>query len=231
MRKIMATAMAAAALILVGPLAAAADETEVGSGPVTISVDIDEGYTPGAPTGPSLAGSTAVGECVQGVPWIEYRIVRHDPEGVAVATGAELELTNGTESVTLDLGDFVDDRVDGRVLWPGTTLDASGALTAWTGFTQNADGAWVATDGNYAWTKETVRAIVRADAELELALAYPVASPECFDLPLTDGADGGAPAQLPLTGLEASMLPIAVLGGIAVLSGAGFLVMRRRSRV
>ncbi|MFB8385813.1 LPXTG cell wall anchor domain-containing protein [Microbacterium sp. NPDC055910] len=224
----MTTATVAAALILVGPLAAFADEPE-SNAPVTITVDIDAGYTPGVPTEPSLAGTVVTGECVQGVPWIGYDVVRHDPEGVATTTAAELEITNGVERVTLDLGEFVDDRVSGRVLWPGTTVDASGAVTGWTGMVQNADGAWVATDGNYAWTRDDIRSVIRADAELAVLLSYPLSTPECLSLPLTDG--DGSPAQLPLTGLDAAVMPIAIVGGIALLAGVGFLVMQRRRRV
>ena len=66
--------------------------------------------------------------------------------------------------------------------------------------------------------------------QLQVPLTYPEATTDCFagprgdfELPLTDGAD-----ELPLTGTDAAMLPIALAGGLAATIGLVFLILQRR---
>ncbi|MET0296080.1 MAG: LPXTG cell wall anchor domain-containing protein [Microbacterium sp.] len=224
MRKIIFAATIAAALVLSAPLAASADELDD-----TSTTQGTDGYTPDKPTEPTLGGSTAIGECERDAPWISYSVTLNDPDALATSKTAFLVLSNGVETYEVELGELVDNQLSGRVLWPGAEVE-NGVAVGWPGWETNAAGELVETDGNYAWTRGDISAHIRVNPELAVALSYPPANPLCVagprgeaSLPLTDGT-------LPLTGMDAAVLPIGIAGGAVVLVGLAFLVAQRRRR-
>ncbi|GAA2994117.1 LPXTG-motif cell wall-anchored protein [Microbacterium terrae] len=220
MRKTLFAAAAAAAVILFAPVASATALVPMD--------DTDSGYTPDEPTDPTLAGSTAVGECDGDVPWISYAVEMTDPDDQSTGNFARLILTDTTNSAnttTIDLGELVDGELSGRILWPGASVDAQGNPTGWPGWAFE-NGQWVETDGNFAWTRGSIDARIEVNPELDVALSYPPATPVCVTGPRDPGED--PEGNLPATGLSASMLPVAAVGGVLALAGAGVILARRR---
>ncbi|MBD7958598.1 cell wall protein [Microbacterium sp. Sa4CUA7] len=224
-------AIALATLVVLGmPSAATAATGETASPPRAVAASAatpapdqgDDGYTPDQPEEPTLAGSFAVGECERDVPWIDYAVELTDPDA-QVATGTvTLTLSDGTNSTTLTLGELVDNRLSGRVLWPGAAVDAEGNAAGWPGWAYR-DGTWVPTDGNFAWTRGAISAVLEVNPQLAVPLAYPPGTPECVTGPRF------ATAGLAVTGgTVAALLPLAIGGSVIVLGGAGLLLLRRR---
>lgn len=225
MRKIIFAAAVAAALVISAPLAASANDEVVD--PATAPAQTTD-YTPDDPTTPSLAGSAAIGECARDVPWINYSVQLNDPDSISTSNTAVLVLTNGTDSVEIALGELVDNSLSGRVLWPGASVDGNGVANGWPGWTQNSSGAWVETNGNYAWTRGAFTASIKVNPELAVSLSYPQTTPECLAGPRS--GSGSAVTSLPLTGSDAAVLPLTLVGGAIVLAGVGALVLQRRRR-
>ncbi len=122
MRKTLLTAVLAATIIALSATGAVAAE----NGP----------YPPYTPTPPSLAGSQASAVCVHDVPWINYSVQLTDPDNQAKSHFAYLLLKHGTDSVEIPLGELVDGAISGSVLWPGASVDTTGAPTGWPGWAE-----------------------------------------------------------------------------------------------
>lgn len=225
------SAIALAALVLIGvPTAASAASTPPpgdGAGGSDLPVSPDP-YTPDLLIQPSLAGSFAVGECLSGAPWIDYSLVLTDPDEQVDETAATLVLTNGVQSTApIPLGDLVDGRLEGRVLWPGAAVGPSGAGVGWPGY-ELADGEWVRTDGNFAWTRGEVTAVLHVNPSVSVPISYPQATPACLTAP--SGAVAAVSGGLAITGgSAAAALPLGLGAGALVAGGAGLLLLRRRS--
>lgn len=225
-------ATALAVLVVLGvPSAATAATVDLSAPPGTVTDAAasaadsgDDGYTPQEPEEPTLAGSFAVGECERDVPWIQYAVELTDPDAQVTTSTVTLTLSDGTNSTTLTLGELVDDRLSGRALWPGAAVDANGDAAGWPGW-EYVDGAWVPTDGNFAWTRGDITAVLDVNPRLAVPLAYPPASPQCVS-----GAQvAAAGVGLAVTGETLGVLvPVAVVGGVVVLGGAALLLLRRR---
>ncbi|GAA1846613.1 LPXTG cell wall anchor domain-containing protein [Microbacterium koreense] len=218
MRRIVLTSAIAAALLISSPFAAAA-------------VEDNEGYTPVTPSSPSLAGSTVQADCQNDVPWISYNVQLVDPDAQVTSTTAYLVMTNGAQTHEIELGQLQDNRLSGSILWPGASV-TDGVADGWPGWTRDAAGEWVETDGNFRWTRGDISASIRVNPELQVRLAYPEATADCyagprdeFELPLTDGG-----AQLPATGMDAVVLPAAIVGGVALVTGGALLFAYKRRR-
>jgi LPXTG-motif cell wall-anchored protein len=225
MRKIMLTAAIAGALLLVAPVAAYAVDN-VDSTPAPVQTD--DTYTPDEPIEPTLAGSTAVGECIKDVPYIFYSVALTDPDDQATSNFARLVLTDGVNTHTIDLGELVDGKLNGQTLWPGAAV-TDGVASGWPGWAFE-NGEWVETDGNFRWTRGSISAKIEVNPEVSVPLSYPPATPNCAvnpvlsELPSTD--------ELPATGLSATVFAIAIAGGAVLLVGLTFLIVqRRRSRI
>lgn len=216
MKKTVAVLAVAAILTLAAPLGAHAEDSD--------------GYVPPPPVEPTLAGSTAVGECDGDVPWISYDVALLDPDDQATDHDAELVLASGSETVTIPLGTLKDNALSGRVLWPGASVDAAGNPTGWPGWAYE-NGQWVETTGNYAWTRGAITATIVVNPELQVALSYPAATPDCANGPLlsASGPGEGQVAALPATGTSAAVWWIAGVGALAVIGGAVLLTVRRRT--
>ncbi|PFG43555.1 LPXTG-motif cell wall-anchored protein [Isoptericola jiangsuensis] len=204
---------------------------------------------------PSLDGSTVGATSVDGVPWITYDVRLTDPAGKATGHTARLVLTDGTHTTTLELGDLVDGRLEGAVLWPGAQVAADGTPTAFPGWAF-ADGTWTRAEGEYSWTLGDVTATLVVNPELVVELAYPEgAGPQVTDgvetlepvetdrtdtqavavpaaptsatpAATTDAVAASTTAELALTG--ASTLWLALGAALLVAAGASVLVLRRR---
>jgi LPXTG-motif cell wall-anchored protein len=133
----------------------------------------------------SLEGSVAVGECVADAPWIAYDVVLSGAEGDLTEQNASLVLTDGTNTETIELGALDEDgTLSGRALWPGASVAEDGVTpTGWPGWEQAEDGTWVETDENFAWTRGDLTATIVVNPDIEVELAYPVATPNCAAAP------------------------------------------------
>ncbi|MGC5171056.1 LPXTG cell wall anchor domain-containing protein [Micromonospora sp. DT81.3] len=188
-----------------------------------------ESYTPNPQSDLSLAGTVATSECLGDVPWISFKVSMDDPGDVATSGTAVLVMSDGANSVTVPLGELVDDSLSGRVLWPGASIDAAGNPTGWPGWAQQ-DGAWVETSGNFAWTRGEISAVIVVNPEIGVPLSYPQATPECATGPR--GAVAAATeheAALAMTGTDAAALSIALGAAGTLLAGGVLLLARRRS--
>lgn len=189
---------------------------------------------------PVLDGSVATGLCEANAPWITYRVVLTDPDGQATSRTVSLVLSDGEHTETIELGDLDEEGVlEGRTLWPGASVDDEGNATGWPGWKQLADGTWVQTDDNFAWTRDLTSATFIVNPELAVELAYPPATPDCIAAPpVTPGEPGGegespsTPAGggdgLADTGFAGTT--IAIVAGVVVLAGIAFLVIARLRR-
>ncbi len=186
---------------------------------------------------PSLAGTLAAGVCEADAPWITYDVVLTDPDNQSTGTAATLVLSDGTNTERIELGELDDDgTLEGRTLWPGASVDDDGNATGWPGW-EFVDGAWVETDGNFAWTRELTSAVIEVNPNTTVALVYPPATPNCVAGPPTgpggepgdgDGNTPSAGAGLAATGFAGTSM--AIVAGVIVIAGIAFLVIARLRR-
>ncbi len=138
----------------------------------------------------NLGGSAVTGTCNADSPWIVYDIHLSDPYGQTSGREARLVMTNGTDTVTLDLGTIPAsgpsaDVLGGRILWPGASVDGDGVANGWPGWELVA-GEWQTTTGNYAWTRSITEATLEVNPSMVVALTYPPATPSCVTDPPQD---------------------------------------------
>ena len=189
----------------------------------------------------SLTGTSATGVCVANAPWIFYTIVVDNPNHLPLDSHqATISMSDGKgDSWTKTLGTISSEtegdgatttktELAGKVLWPGASVAADGVTpTGWPGYTQNASGAWVATTGNYAWTRSVTGATIEVNPGLQVSVSYPPATPNCDAAPPAPSASSG----LADTGSNIAFALVAggaivVLGAIALAIG---LIRRRRT--
>lgn len=176
------------------------------------------------PDEPTLEGSLATGECVANAPWINYNVKL---DGETESKTVSLVITDGTNSETIVLGDLVDGKLEGKILWPGASVAGDGVTpTGWPGWAL-VNGQWVETDGNFAWTRGDITATLEVNPELEVALSYPPATPDCAAVPPTGGGSGNG--ALAATGFDGT--PFAWTAALLAAAGASLLVLRRMRRV
>ncbi|NYG19431.1 hypothetical protein BJY17_000178 [Agromyces hippuratus] len=203
-------------------------------------VDYTFDTTPTGPVQPTLDGSIATGTCVADSPWISYTVKLTDPDNTVKTRTVSLVLTDGTNTKTIVLGDLKDDgTLQDKVLWPGASVDADGKADGWPGWAY-ADGKWVETDGNFAWTRGAITAELVVNPSVPVTISYPKATPECATGPTTTppttppgGGEGGSPAASDGTGLASTGFAgtsIAIVAGIIVIAGLAFLVVARIRR-
>jgi len=222
MRKIMfATALSAAILIAVSVSAAVAVDEVTDPSPSQTN-----GYAPDNPSAPSLSGSTAIGECVADAPWISYSVQLNDPDNQITTTTATLHIESGGNTWSQKLGDLVDGKLSGKILWPGADVDGAGVGNNWPGWEQ-IDGQWAQTDENFGWTRGEVTAYIHVNASMTVPLSYPASTADCLVNPPGENA---LPLSLPLTGMNAAVLPLGIAGGAVALIGVGLLAAQRRRR-
>ncbi|KXC06729.1 LPXTG cell wall anchor domain-containing protein [Microbacterium hominis] len=197
------------------------------------AADTGDDYGPDTPSSPSLSGTTVSPSCDANVPWIDYSVVLNDPDGQATSHTARLVLTDGEQSTTIALGEIVDGTLSGRVLWPGASVDENGQGNGWPGWAFE-NGQWVASPGNFAWTRGDISATVEVNPSLRVALSYPPSTPACLTDPAgvaTSGAVAAAGMSLPATGGDgAAVLPLTGLALALVVGGGALLYVRRARR-
>ena len=141
------------------------------------------------PLDPEFDGRTAtIAECDNDTPWIDYSVIVNDPDGQLTGTLATLTFvhpTDPTQNHVVELGDVTPgEALAGRILWPGASVDpVTGEPTGWPGWAF-VDGEWVATDGNFAWTRSLTEVTLSVNPEMQIAIAYPPATPECVSGPV-----------------------------------------------
>ncbi|KRC58781.1 cell wall protein [Agromyces sp. Root81] len=179
---------------------------------------------------PTLTGSVATGTCEADSPWILFDVELNDPDKQSTGNTASLVLTDGKNTETIKLGELKNGALDGKVLWPGASVDADGKANGWPGWAY-ADGKWIQVDDNFAWTRGAITAKLVVNPELPVTISYPKATPECATGPKT--TPGGSPASSNGTGLASTGFagtPIAIVAGIIVIAGLAFLVVARIRR-
>jgi hypothetical protein len=229
----LATAVVAAFMVAV-PMAGYA----ASSGSAVVHQEGDEDYTPGLHSVPSLDGTVVGSECIGDVPYIGYSVVLNDPDNQVTSHEASLIITGGGNTTTIALGTLdSSNRLTGRVLWPGASVDASGNATGWPGY-EFVNGAWVQTSGNFAWTRGPITAVIQVNPELTVPLSYPPATAVCASPPSPSlSSVSGSPASednpaLAATGSTIDPAPLLLAGGALVVVGglAVILVARRAAR-
>ncbi|GGH48982.1 hypothetical protein GCM10010921_26850 [Microbacterium album] len=196
--------------------------------PAATADELYSPYQPGEGTGDSLNAS-GYAVCERDAPWIAYDATLIDPDGEGGSREARLVFAKGAERVEVPLGEFDgDDRLRGRVLWPGAAVDDAGAGVAWPGWVQQ-DGAWIDVgEESLGWTREGATVTIAANPEAEIAVTYPPSTPGCTPGPRAAAAPGpDDPGSLAATG--GSVFGPLVAGAAAL--GAGVLAMatgRRR---
>lgn len=204
------------------------------SAPAAASALEEDPYTPEEPTAPTLAGSVAVGECIADVPYISFDVTLTDPDEQSTTHDASLVLSGSGNTVTIPLGTLVDNHLSGSVLWPGASVDGAGNPTGWPGWAFE-NGQWVETDGNFAWTRGSISAVIQVNPEVSVPLSYPPATPNCAAEPPTalspdSPSDEGDPAALAATGGSLPYLAGGVGVGLLGLGAAAVLYRRRSAR-
>lgn len=181
-------------------------------------------YTPDTNPKITLAGSTASSDCLGDVPVIRYSVALTDPDNVATSHTVYLRLTDGSNVENIKLGELVDNKLSGSILWPGASTDGNGNATGWPGWAQ-VDGAWVETGGNFGWTRGPISAKLVVNPEAAVMLSYPEASADCAS-PTAVSSD--SPTALASTGGAISLVAAGV--GISALAvGLGITLRRRRA--
>ncbi|HEY9324247.1 MAG TPA: hypothetical protein VIP50_04885 [Agromyces sp.] len=181
---------------------------------------------------PSLKGSVATGICEADSPWIFFDVELTDPDKQSTGNTASLVMTDGVNTETIELGDLEGGSLSGKVLWPGASVDENGTANGWPGWALVGD-KWIEVDDNFAWTRGEITAELVVNPELDVAISYPPATPECATGPKsTPGGEGGVPAAggtgLASTGFAGTS--IAIVAGIIVIAGVAFLVVARIRR-
>lgn len=191
---------------------------------------------------PKLTGVVASGECVADAPWISYSLTLDDPQHRSTSNTARLVFTAGELTHTVILGDLVNGKLSGKILWPGASVAADQVTpTGWPGWEQLEDGTWVETDGNFAWTRDLTEVTLAVNPEVVVDLAYPEATPDCdlaptpFDSGTPGGGGGSAttastdPSGLASTGFDGATFAI-MAAGLMALGGGVVLTARMRRR-
>lgn len=183
-------------------------------------------YTPTQHTVPSLDGTFVGTQCIGGVPYVGYSIVLNDPDNQVLTNQASLTMSGSGQTHTIQLGTLdANDRLSGVLLWPGASVDANGNGTGWPGW-ELVNGEWVETDGNFAWTRGAITAVISVNPDLTVPLSYPPETSGCADPP----GSPGNPASLPATGSTFDPAPLLIVGGaLVVLGGLAVLLVGRRA--
>lgn len=166
------------------------------------------------------------------MPWISYSLTLTDPANQSTSHSAFLTMSDGTNSTQLALGEIVDGKLSGRILWPGASVGANGEPTGWPGWMQ-LNGMWVQTSGNFGWTRNLSSVQITVNPEIVVPLSYPPATPNCTGAPPTASVASTKVETVsnnPLagTGVNALVLPIGI-GALSILVlGVAIVVVRRR---
>jgi len=189
-------------------------------------------YTPDEPKQPSLAGSKTAAICIDDEPWISYTVTLNDPDHTVTTDSAKLTITDGRHRISIGLGTLKDGALTGSVLWPGADTNSDGAADSWPGWVYD-DGSWVATDGNFRWTRGSIRAYIDVNPEIEVPLSYPAATSSCAGPSgevagsvRTVSQDGDVLART--GGTTGTLVAAGAVGGILLLAGVGLSRRRRK---
>jgi hypothetical protein len=180
-----------------------------------------------APTDdPPLIPGDIESACVGDVPYLGYSLSL--PEGYVAQSPTPLSITflhptDPSQNYTVS-----NLPLTGTLLWPGASATEP---LQWPGWQQLADGTYVETTGNYAWTRDGVTVLFEVNPSYQTVVEYPPASalcanPAALTVVPTDPTD---PAALASTG-GADMRPWAIGAAAALMAGAALLFMRRAVR-
>ncbi|WP_062209017.1 SdrD B-like domain-containing protein [Demequina oxidasica] len=133
-----------------------------------------------------------VAQCVGDIPWLNYSLQL--PEGFTTQDAAPLTITFKHPTDPSQNHMIENQPLSGEILWPGASATEP---LQWPGWEQLADGSYVETDGNYAWTREGVEVLFKVNPEYTVTLQYPPATPECATSPQNSPPTEEPPAPAP----------------------------------
>ncbi len=167
---------------------------------------------------PALIANVApISQCVSDVPYLNWNMAL--PPGFLPQGANPLTITfinpDGPDYVVTGLA------LNGTMLWPGAKATAP---KQWPGWKQLADGTYVETTGNYAWTRHGVQVKFSVNPEYTTTVNYPKASAVCA----SPGEELQAQSDLSFTGATA-MAFVPWAAGLMVF-GFFILVIGRRRR-
>jgi LPXTG-motif cell wall-anchored protein len=185
-------------------------------------------YQAPPPPDDDLTPGLIASQCVGAVPYLGYSVTL--PEGFVADSSTPLTVTfvHPTDSsqnyVVTGLP------LSGTLLWPGARATAP---QQWPGWVQLADGTYVETDGNYAWTRAAAGVTVRFDVNptYVTTVFYPPESSVCANPvnPAPASVPGTGTSALPATG-GSDMAPWGIGAALMLIAGVMLVTMRRLAR-
>ena len=170
---------------------------------------------------PLIPGGIA-SQCVGSVPYLGYAFTL--PEGVVIDDETPLTITFVHPSDPAQNYRVENQPLSGAVLWPGASATAP---LQWPGWARLADGTYVETTGNYAWTRPSVTVLFEANPSYQTTVNYPADSALCANPANPDNP--GNPPSLAVTGGQ-EMGPWGIAGLAFVMGGFALLYARRLAR-
>lgn len=171
-----ASAVAAPPVVTVVPdddTAPADDPTTEPPSGLTLCAQEAAGYVPRG--GCQLVVVRAASACVGGAPVLDYEV---RPEGTDLTSlSITWEAPGGGSVVYSGLP------LTGRVLWPGTVIEA-GKVVDWPGWTRTADGQWAVGD-EYDWVRPQVSLLMEVNPQARITVSYPPETAPCAGPPTT----------------------------------------------
>jgi LPXTG-motif cell wall-anchored protein len=170
---------------------------------------------------PLIVNVSPHSKCLSDVPYLEWDLSL--PAGFPDQGTSPLSITfinpNGDDYTISGLP------LKGSMLWPGAS---DGNPKQWPGWKLLADGTYVETDGNFAWTRDGVEVLFKVNPETTITVNYPKATAACANPPAEPADNEDPTGSLSFTGSDAiGFVPIA---GAFILLGFFLVFLARRRR-
>ncbi len=155
--------------------------------------------------------------CIGSVPYLGYAFTL--PEGFVAPSATPLTITFVHPTDPTQNYSVANQPLSGAVLWPGASATAP---LQWPGWVRLANGTYVETTGNYAWTRPAVTVLFEVNPSYQTTVNYPAESALCANPPAN-------PNTLAVTGGQ-DMGPWGIAGFAFVMGGLALLYKRRLAR-
>ena len=126
---------------------------------------------------PLIPGGIA-SQCVGSVPYLGYAFTL--PEGFVADSATPLTITFVHPTDPAQNYSVANQPLSGAVLWPGASATAP---LQWPGWVRLANGTYVETTGNYAWTRPAVTVLFEVNPSYQTTVNYPAESALCANPP------------------------------------------------
>ena len=124
---------------------------------------------------PLIPGGIA-SQCVGSVPYLGYAFTL--PEGFVTDSPTPLTITFVHPTDPSQNYVVSNLPLSGTLLWPGASATAP---LQWPGWALQSNGTYVATTGNYAWTRPSVTVLFEVNPSYQTTVNYPAESTLCAD--------------------------------------------------